>query len=124
MLPSYPGQPYPESAPWLDLRPYLNETWQSGGTAWHFRGMISGNTCTLHLRTRNGTTPTIAAELPEEFRPAGQITLQGFSRAAGRPPIGFFLETSGHLHVSPTGEGITDGMLWDLLLQGSYMRGS
>lgn len=115
------AQPYPDNRPWVDLREFMEPSWTMDSAAWHFRGLIDGNTCYLHLRTRRGTNYTIAENLPEVFRPAGQLMLPAFAPGVSYS-IGAVLETNGLLRAYSPGNPVADGTLGNLVMQVSYAR--
>lgn len=114
-------QPYPDSLPWLDLRPFIGDTWTMSSSAWHFRGLLDGNTATIHLRTRSGTQATIG-QLPEEFWPPGECVFDVFT--PNKPlPFGVILSATGRLSLyNPNGQAWSDGSITNLVMQASYAR--
>lgn len=115
-------QPYPDNRPWLDLRGHIGDTWLMGSAAWHFRGLLDGNTATIHLRTRGGTQAVLAEELPEEFWPPGEQVFQVFTPNKALP-FGAVLSATGRLSLyNPLGQPWTDGSITNLVMQVSYAR--
>lgn len=116
------AQPYPDNKPWIDLSSYIGPTWTMGGSAWHFRGLLDGNTATIHLRTRQGTQSVLADALPEEFWPPGELVLQAFTPNKEKP-VGAILSATGRLTIyNPQGQPLLDGSLSNFVMQVSYAR--
>lgn len=116
-------QPYPDNRPWVDLRRYIEPSWRAGmtSTAFHFNGLIEGNTAHLHLRTRGGSNSIVALDLPEEFMPDGSKMIQAFSPWHDFS-IGMNLRTDGTLRLYTPGRNLADGSVKDLSMQYSYTR--
>lgn len=114
-------QPYPDGKVWVDLRPYLQPSWERVNPSFHARGMIDGNTATIHLRTRYGTSPFLFEALPEPFHapsnmlfPASSVDVEG--------TIHLLLRNYSELLLYTPGRNIADGKMENLIAQFSYTR--
>lgn len=114
-------QPYPENRPWLDLRGHIGDSWQMSSAAWHFRGLLDGNTAHIHLRTARGTQAVLAEQLPEEFWPPGQLVIEAFTPGVVGA-VGALLSADGKLTFYAPGMALLDGNLSNFVMQVSYAR--
>ncbi|MGP4995559.1 hypothetical protein [Glutamicibacter ardleyensis] len=114
-------QPYPDGKVWVDLRPYLQPSWERVNPSYHARGMIDGNTATIHLRLRHGTSQFIFEDLPEPFQtPTNMMFPASSADVDGK--IHLLLRNYKELILYTPGRNIADGTMENLIAQFSYTR--
>ncbi|GAA1812283.1 hypothetical protein [Nesterenkonia flava] len=126
-LPMVPGQAFPGVGAFVDLRPYMDSSWEGAGgadagSAWHCRALLSHNLGHLHVRTRLGTSMDLipANVLPPEVRPAGQEVLTAWTQSRG--DVRMFFETNGRLHFDDAAADVANGREWTVLIRHEYLR--